>query len=1199
MPKQLKISSNQRLDKDDLIYGTSTYPSSLQKHFIERIGIDNFSRIIEGFRVEVSGLNVTIRNGVGFDRNGQIVNDEDTFSKAVTTTLGAGPTTYFIEVYFKLAAGDGEDRAFWDATYNNGADVSGDIKPYGKEFSTQVNTRYTPTWDLYSPISTAAFNYIADPNTIRIPIAIVYTNAGSITTTTVVPRTLLKEDTTAATTSIKCFNVREFPDATGYKVRIYKVGDDTTYLEKTVTSIDKENGTLTFTGIGAGFANYRAGARVALYSGATVNLIPERRTGAIPYATGASADARPRYFQRDEEVGFGAAQDPYNNPGRSDLAVNSEKIDKDYISALIREIKFGGMRGVDVGNLAPPSTFTAVPRYFDPSPGILGAKTNTVSIGDGVNSFGDFNTTTSGSTVAAFTSAISACGYGGTIFLKKGTYSVASTINITSSVYIVGEDRDTTVIKATGAVPALRFDVLGGNFYIENITVKCDASSTATKSLVVNDCFNFYANNCTINGFYSVYTSSGILKGCFNNCTINTIPTGSCVYGAYFSYGTNISFIGCDFTTTTPGSSARCLFMEGTTKGFSFYKCTFKDVEDATALIELSGTPSGYIFDGCTFDGVSADAQTKAVLSIVAASNLTFDKCVSNCGAGLFSSSDTVSGLTIDKSYIAVYGNASSDAYGVSFGNASVSNRIKISKCLFSAVAQGSADKLTYGIFAQKLSGLNITDTTFQSFDHGISDSDTPGSDWDAVSIIGSSFLGDTGVGVTGITLNNGFVKNTSIHACLFSGLNKASSAIRGVKITGTDAKQNISISKCVFYDLISTNSACGVLISDATDTTIDGCFFFNIDGSAASGIDSILVSTRVKIVNNNIKNIGTSVSDQSYGIYFEDADVLTAEKNIIHSVGRSAAANNCFGILVAPTTVSNNLKIDGNQIENVLSSSASFGVSVDNGCISSSISENTIKTNQAASYGIRIAGATVGAVNTSKLSIKNNNISTDTVDYLYSGIYLNGLNNTHGSNKITVTGNDVTGFTQYGVYILGDIASAPHIINVSDNFISTTCNPYAALQYGIRLEHVGTVKVNNNEVIMDTSSSGQSSGGIFLQGGQYRGIISNNMVYVNIPSAAAYGIDSSQLATFITGNYIYVGTTSDNGIRTSGNFCYLTNNFYIAAPGTVPHSIAGSLSTDIQRLAGANNAKTAGGHVTGGYFNTTLSSEYYTDLTV
>jgi hypothetical protein len=113
---------------------------------------------------------------------------------------------------------------------------------------------------------------------------------------------------------------------------------------------------------------------------------------------------------------------------------------------------------------------------------LQGAKTNTVSVGDGVTTWGDFNALQSGSAQAAIQAAHDALPTsGGTIYLKTGTYDIANTtVTFSNEVILVGDGQASTVIRSTGTAAPLT--ITGSNISVRDLQFAyVNASSTATE----------------------------------------------------------------------------------------------------------------------------------------------------------------------------------------------------------------------------------------------------------------------------------------------------------------------------------------------------------------------------------------------------------------------------------------------------------------------------------------------------------------------------------------------------------------------------------------------------------------------------------------------------------------------------------------------------------------------------------------------
>lgn len=448
MPKEVNILPNGRVDINDFKTQTSELSRGLHDQHIHSLVLGVLSGVLEGFRVEIpdqtsSPGEFTIVNGNAFDRRGRIINNEDDARATRSHTL-AGDGTYYVEVELTSAESDVDARAFWDPDYSNGTDPSGDPRPDGREFDQNVATRITPDWQIVTPPATSDFTYKSTPSTNRVPVCVLTVSGGQITGGTTVPiSSVVAEAIAPAASSIRLLDTRAMPDSFTLTLDPGGPNDE----DVTVSSNDRENGILALSATPSN--SHAVGTRAQEGGGSPTQYLAQREASAIP--TSGTEDARPRVFQGDEDLGYALGVDPDRADERSDASVASLQRYVDFLAAQVRELKFGAARDADVGTVAPPSSFAAAPRYFDAAGGVQGGRTYTVTVGDGVNSWGDFNATQVGSASTAIQNAIDALpGSQGIIFIKKGSYSgVNVTLPFFSRVMIIGEGQGATSLTAS------------------------------------------------------------------------------------------------------------------------------------------------------------------------------------------------------------------------------------------------------------------------------------------------------------------------------------------------------------------------------------------------------------------------------------------------------------------------------------------------------------------------------------------------------------------------------------------------------------------------------------------------------------------------------------------------------------------------------------------------------------------------------
>ena len=625
MPKALKAHPGERLDLPDYVLGANEYTQEVQKFLLEREFADRRSRVLDGFRIRVEdqtlnpGL-ITVFNGNGLDRDGQLINNEDLPNDSRSVTLLGATLNFYVEVEFTNVTSDTDARFFWDPTIPNVAP-----EPDGSEFALNVATRITPDWRIVTPVSTTGFQQTTNPNSIRIPIGVFRTDGGNqITTgptnpglTLVTPASVLESDTALGTVALRVVDARIFPATTPFNVTVDFGG---AFPEpRIVTAVDRDNGILTVS-VATAFA-HQAGSIIRVVG--TSDLVAQRVDPSDPLLssslpTPGHPDPAQRLWQADELRGSGLMQSKETFGARDDLNLRSLKDQIDFLSAQLRELKFGHPRP-DVLSQAPPATFATRPRYFDRAGSVQGARSNTLSIGNGTTTFGDLN----GTTDAVFIAAINALpATGGTIFVKGGTYTFASTVVVGKQVTFVGEGFSAVnIINNVAAGPAF------------SVTV-----SSAFRSLTLSK---------AAGGLAVAIDVAGTVTVTLDNCVVNTAcRINGAVNGAIRATG----------TAFTPSTAVACISATGggTLTLSSFTDCSF--VSGLTAFSCPMNTVSinggfmlvgiGFLTAGATdiIQHVNVSRTSITVVSSVFASQLT--QVVT--GVSFSYCNITVTGLAID-----------------------------------------------------------------------------------------------------------------------------------------------------------------------------------------------------------------------------------------------------------------------------------------------------------------------------------------------------------------------------------------------------------------------------------------------------------------------------------------------------------------------------------------------------------------------
>ena len=599
MPKDVVLRPNLRVDIPDLDDKTSGYSRENNKLLWERFLMDNRATVADGFRVEIAdqgsspGL-FTVVNGTASDRDGQMVNNEEDYAAARSETLSVD-STYFVEIEFIETESDSDARSLWDQSYNNGLDPSGDQRASGREFSRAIATRNTPDWKIVSPISTSGFELTTNANSLRIPIAVLTVSSSAIAGGTKdTLQTVLAESISIGSTTLKLFDTRAMPDTfTG------SLEWEDNVEAVSVTANDRENGVLTLGG-GTTFA-HSVGVLFEMQTPLPQYLI-ERTGTSIP--SSGTEDARPRYFQGDEVRGAALSKDPHVAQQSGDQQVSTLKRYIDFLAGQIAELKYGS--ALDPGNTAPPTAFPAAPRYFSNAGSIAGARTNTVSVGDGVSTFGDFNSLQSGSAQAALQAAIDAVVDGGIVYIKRGSYSISTAITVDKSVRIVGDIKETN-IDATGANAVLAITTAATNVTLEELDLSVSGTALSSVTIASGAATELKVYRCDLDGL-EIRSNTTVLDS-----NIEVTPSGTITVGpaAGVAKLDSVSFRNCHITNNGTGASYRCMSLPKS-EGLTIDGCFFEPATSSDFMVEFTALSNSNIsIRNCQTD-TGAPAPTTA-----------------------------------------------------------------------------------------------------------------------------------------------------------------------------------------------------------------------------------------------------------------------------------------------------------------------------------------------------------------------------------------------------------------------------------------------------------------------------------------------------------------------------------------------------------------------------------------------------------
>lgn len=642
MPKGIQAHPAERLDLDDFTAATRTFTSDAVAQAVEHVVLDHQSRIRRGFRIELPSQTtypgrIVVHGGDAYEVDGTKLHNEDQLNVSRTITLEGASTTFYVEIQFTEGDGDVDARGFWDPTVDQGSDVSGDALPDGQEFSDNVATTKVPDWKIVTPISTSAFARDSDPSSTKIPLIRLTTDGSNRINSTGTPGLTTEKPATTilevvSTTVLRVQDAQMFPGSSDVIVGDGATGEENAVISTSVPSTNL----ITLT---APLSNSHAPGEILRGRLATsLDLITEVDYGRYrrPNATNA-IDWKDKLFQGDEVHGdiLSEGHDTTPDDQSSDINLQALKDHVDFLSAQFQEMKWGHRNPYvddDDASRAPPGVVNDIPttpRYFHKSGGIQGARTATVTVGDGTNSWGDFIGADETGIQAALDSLPAA---GGTVVIRDGTYTLANDVTITGSVKIIG-NRGTIISTAGGA-----FDVqtsAAGRVRLHQLAFIRSSSDTGVEVttttpafLEMRDCFfqdtsfdvavdlpdETFISQCT---FKSVAALSA-------RALVRTTAAGADIHGVWDK---------CLFQANQQTTlAATCVDASGSTLGLVdvvFRDCEFESVAASNAAaVDCGSAPSNVNFTRCKFTATLL--LTAGHIWFDSGDNLSVIDCINN-----------------------------------------------------------------------------------------------------------------------------------------------------------------------------------------------------------------------------------------------------------------------------------------------------------------------------------------------------------------------------------------------------------------------------------------------------------------------------------------------------------------------------------------------------------------------------------------
>lgn len=1001
MPKRLKVNPNERIDLEDFNRASKEYTTESGKFHRRKLLQSNRSLVSHGFRIELSNQTTspgqfTVYNGVAVDRDGEILNNEQQINDARVATLIGTNETFYIEIEFAETESDIDSRAFWDSTY------TGNIPP-GKEFSFNVATRITPDWRVL--FNTSDFSVTTDPTSTRIPIAYFRTDSSNEidNVSLVYASTVLEEDAILGATVLQVLDSSLFPDS-GSTIQ---VGVETGL---TLTANNRDTNRITIAGPGLAAATL-AGTRVA-HSGAAEELFLEEDTVAVPSAP-TEEDVRRRLYAGDEIRGSALVSSKYDATLRDDLDIRSVKDHVDFLAAQIREMKFGALRS-DTTEGIPPSLFTDKNRYYHSAGSISGARTATITVGDGVTSWGDVNGTDVATAIDTAQAGLDATD-GGSIYVKGGNYTWNATLDIDRPMHLVF---DKGVDFVAGTYSGIVYSTGGHSVKIEGLPdmsahypLYIASDSPVATNLVLDSCFfdlfsvgvsttavNIQATNCT---FRNTFSAAG------NTITVNN---------------------------TDPSDIESIVFDSCT--------ITYSRATDGTGDL-VGGHLSNMEFRNCKFDIAESTGSCQGFVKPVDTSYV-YGFTLDNCVLGETNAGKAYHGLELDATEV---------------------NDVLIKDCSFEFTWYASLGTPPTCVLLSSFSSMRNNRITGCDFT-AVSEAGFVGStSSDFASVV--TLTTDVGAGNVGNSVDNNFFgRNIGDVPIDFTYFVKAAAP-------GIGATLGVSICENKFNQF---NTA--VYIEDDVNAVINSnSFEWNYAAAdynqTLTGIEVVGSKVGKVVISNNFMDVYARCSSSSYRLYGvrgnNTSSTLTISGNSIQVNGWTRIST--YAVYIVTTSDDLSATVTGNTLKILSSTSSNYGVyiSASSGYSSrSSVSGNTISITTASTSGtLTLAGVFVRAEDDEESlhTITGNSINIKPISVITGtnmrGVYMSGYNISASNNTI----NTWYSVASYGIYIDGAYINAVGN-QITQIFDATQTALAADFACGVYMtSNIDNVIISNNNI--------------------------------------------------------------------------------------------------------------------------------------
>jgi hypothetical protein len=1059
MPRGSQGLPAERVDVVDYTRVARTFTKESVAQNTELIVLDNQARVRRGFRVELPDQSsypgrIVVHGGDAYDPDGVRLFNEDQDKISRSITLEGATTDFYVEIQFTEGDGDVDGRAFWDPTVDQGTDTSGDDLPDGQEFSDNVATTKVPDWKIVTPISTTAFARDSDPDSTKIPLIQLTTDGsneinstGTVGLATDKPATTILE--VISTTVLRVQDAQMFPNGSDITVGVGATGEETAVITTAVAS----TGLVTLSG--ALSNSHSPGEIMKGRLSSSLDLIDIDEYGR--YARGEFAnpiDYRDRLFQGDEVHGdiLSEGHDTTPDDQSSDVNLQAMKDHIDFLSAQIQEMRWGHRNPYvddDDATRAPPGVVNDIPttpRYFHKSGGSQGARTATVTVGDGTASWGDFV----GADETGIQAAIDALpAGGGRVVIKGGNYSLDNDVVLTTdNVHIIGLPN--TALRCNGGELDVqvtgRVALEGLSFVRLSTTVGVNFNTSAPSRVEIKNC-DF--TDTTIDVAVALPDDTFVQECEFATSTQNishvqTTAAGGVIKGVWEK---------CTFTNGNgTGKAGSCIDASGATTGLvnaSFVDCIFSSTLANTATIDCGSAPDVVSFTRCKF--TATITLTAGHIWFDGGTTLAVTGCINNDLVSRLVDANLSSEVIVDG--ILQLGGAGSQwpiLRAIDCDNVTVRNcRIQ----MFGTVAL-TQNALRFESKTQDVRGIIISENTIEGLNNHctgiIFDCSAGTGDFYDIQIIDNNFkeleagiFFKSGIGTRqyyGVTVKGNHFNDR--------GSSESVASYQKLAITAGVNAQMYQTS-IVNNKFINLNPATTDTISGRTRVAID------LQGSCI----------RCVISDNIIRNVGdiSNPLATTRGIYVGNMFQGSVCRNQIQQTnGIDAAA-----IAISETSSSGGLTVSENNIIQVQSTTGAVaGILIKSSLENSSISGNTVDAMTTTSgVGACIYSPTVATTNLDRLSIVGN-VGEDNGDFDF--INLGGQAVRH----CTIKGN-VGRDCDRGIVLIGNASSIISQCSISDNSIESRDRCIDInVGNGATTANCRRISITGNVLLCDTADS-------------------------------------------------------------------------------------------------------------------------------